>query len=418
MSGSLSAHLVSSALPNLTANTISVAVNTTSTAVNGLPAGPYLRGELTGATLTVGGQSLSGDFGFQRTVDTTGATVVVAAVNNLTATLGGGVATLSQGIGAVVISGGKLAGFASGTLALNLPGVTLAGALVVQVNQTSGAVNDTFTLGGQPIVINVPSGAAGGYISVAGTGVTLTALGQAISGDVSLTSVGGTTTLTLANGALSLAGGAVTVTGAAGGLTVDAGGIVGNLAATVTTTLTGLAFSSGLHLAIDTRPGTAKLAITGTDTTLTVAGQSLSGDFSAERGTDADRRRGPEDRLQQLRQPGQPAHDRLDRHRGRRLGPADRLPGRRRRLVHGQRRHRHAARDADARRGQLHDGHQHDAGGRHRALHDQRDDDHADPPGRPVRQRLRRRRRPHPDRPRHAARRLHLPAPGQRRLRA
>ncbi len=287
VSGSLSAHLVSSALTNLTANTISVAVNTTSSAVGGLPAGPYLRGELTGATLTVGGQSLSGDFGFQRTVDTTGATVVVAAVNNLTVALGGGVATLSQGIGAVVISGGKLAGFASGTLALNLPGVVLAGALAVQVNQTSGAVNDTFTLGGQPIVINVPSGGAGGYISVAGTGVTLTVLGQSISGDVSLTSASGTTTLTLANGSLSLAGGAVTVTGAAGGLTIGSGGITGNLAATVTTTLTGLAFSSGLQLSIDTRPGTSKLAITGTDTTLTVAGQSLSGDFSAERGTDA-----------------------------------------------------------------------------------------------------------------------------------
>ena len=57
MAGSLSAHLNSSVLTGLTVDTISVAVNTTSSAVNGLPAGPYLRGELTGATLTVGGQT-------------------------------------------------------------------------------------------------------------------------------------------------------------------------------------------------------------------------------------------------------------------------------------------------------------------------------------------------------------------------
>ena len=61
----------------------------------------------------------------------------------------------------------------------------------------------------------------------------------------------------------------------------------GNLTATIATTLTGLVFSSGLQLAVDTHPATAKLAITGTNTTLTVAGQTLSGSFSAERGTDA-----------------------------------------------------------------------------------------------------------------------------------
>ncbi|HET8980295.1 MAG TPA: hypothetical protein VFN87_19240, partial [Solirubrobacteraceae bacterium] len=254
IAGSLSAHVNTSALPGLTVGTISVAVNTTSAAVNGLPAGPYLRGELTGASLTVAGQTVSGDFGFQRTTDATNATVVIAAITNLTAVLGGGVATLSNGTGIVVASSAGLAGSVGGTLTLNVPGITLAGTLNLQVNQTTARVTDSLTVAGTPIGIDVPAGPA---ISVAGTGITITALGQSISGDVTLTSASGTTSLTLANGALSLAGGAVTVSGAAGQLTIDAGGVSGNLDATVTSTLSALSFSSGLQLAIDTHPATA-----------------------------------------------------------------------------------------------------------------------------------------------------------------
>ncbi len=287
VAGSLSAHLASSPLPGLTANTLSVAVNTTPDASGDLPAGPYLRAELTGATLTVGTQTLSGDFGFQRSTDASSAPIVIAAVNNLNASLGGGIATLSQGTGAVLLSSAGIAGTASGTLSLHVPGVTLDGTLTVQFNRTGGSVDKVFTLGGTPITLSLP---AGNYISVAGTGVTLTALDQAISGDVTLTTASGVTTLTLANGTLSLGGGLVTVSGAAGSLTVDATGVstgLTGLTATVATSLPGIAFGTGLTVGLDTHPGSARLVVEGTGTTLTVAGQTLSGDFVLQRGTDA-----------------------------------------------------------------------------------------------------------------------------------
>ena len=91
---------------------------------------------------------------------------MIAAINNLTATFGGGVATLSQGSGAVVISGG-LAGFASGTLTLNVPGSRSRARSTCRSTRPPARVTDTFTVGGPPVSIDVP---AAPLHHVAGTG--------------------------------------------------------------------------------------------------------------------------------------------------------------------------------------------------------------------------------------------------------
>ena len=96
----------------------------------------------------------------------------------------------------------------SGTIALNVPGVTLTGTLGVQVNSSGTAVSQTFTLGGQTVSLDLPQAAAG-YVNVTGTGVTLSFLGQTVTGDFSLAHGAGATTLTISNGGLSLAGGAL-----------------------------------------------------------------------------------------------------------------------------------------------------------------------------------------------------------------
>src|SRR5204862_369378 len=80
--------------------TCDLAVNTTSAAVNEtftvagvpvklmLPAGPYLRVAGTGIQLSVSGQTLSGDFAFERLVDGNGAPVVRVAAANVNFALG------------------------------------------------------------------------------------------------------------------------------------------------------------------------------------------------------------------------------------------------------------------------------------------------------------------------------------------
>ena len=112
---------------------LSLAVNTTSSAVNrtvtvggtplalSLPAGPYLRFEATGLTLSVLGQTLSGNFAFERVADETGGTLVRIAGTDVALSLGG-VLRVSNGTALVLLTPGGLAGRIGGTVAFDLPG--------------------------------------------------------------------------------------------------------------------------------------------------------------------------------------------------------------------------------------------------------------------------------------------------------
>ncbi|PYN91696.1 MAG: hypothetical protein DMD91_33745, partial [Candidatus Rokuibacteriota bacterium] len=139
-----------------------------------LPAGPYLRVAGTGIGLTVVGQTLSGDFAFERTLDASGHPIVHLQASNVTAGLGGNgtpVLALTGGSGNLVVTSTGTAGQLSGSVVLNVPGVSLSGTIALSVNTTAAPAN------GLP---------AGPYLRVeagtAASAATLSVLGQQLSG--------------------------------------------------------------------------------------------------------------------------------------------------------------------------------------------------------------------------------------------
>src|SRR5439155_14650945 len=188
--------------------TFGVAVNQTARAVNeritvggatltlDLPTGPYVRVEGIGVELNVLGQTLSGNFAFEQITSTdtgtsTSRTITRISATHVTLRLGDGTTdfvTLTDGQGSFVIldipgpspAAKGLAGQLSGTVGLNVPGVSFTGALGLTLNNTGVAVNETFTVGGTAMTLSLD---AGSYVRISGTGVTLTVLGQRLSGD-------------------------------------------------------------------------------------------------------------------------------------------------------------------------------------------------------------------------------------------
>ncbi|HMC70662.1 MAG TPA: hypothetical protein VKJ07_16010, partial [Mycobacteriales bacterium] len=251
LSGRLSAHVSTNIVPGLTVGTVRLAVNTGAAAVGDLAAGPYLRVELDGAQLSFAGQTLSGDFAFERVSTTdrgTTTTIVRAVVTNLTfaITAGGSpIVSLTNGSGVLETRTGGVAAQLSGTLTVNLPGVHLTGALVLQINTTSVAIDDTIPVGDQTVALSLPTGGGTGFLRFHGTGLTLDLLGQTLTADVDIARSGTTTTLAIANGSLSIGGGLVTVTNGTANVTVDATGMSGSISGSVTFSVPGIAISAG-----------------------------------------------------------------------------------------------------------------------------------------------------------------------------
>ena len=298
--------------------TLSLAVNTTAAAVNTsltvggvtqelvLAAGPYVRFEGVGITITVLGQTITGDVAVEKATARTAAgvpdptrSVLRIAATNVRLTLGGAqpVVSLTDGTAVLLLTGTAVAGRITGTLAVTLPGVALTGALAVELNTGTAEVNETFSVGSAvPVVLTLPPATGGAYVQVRGTGVSLTILGQTLSGDVTIarTVVGGTPTLTIttANLALRLGGSsgsalltATQVTGTTGTFTVAAGALSGSIAVAVTVAVPNVALTGSIAVTFNTANGTFTLA--GTGLTLTAFGQSLGGDFVIDQQLDA-----------------------------------------------------------------------------------------------------------------------------------
>ena len=201
----------------------------------------------------------------------------------------GSVGSLSNGSGVILVtSGGGVAASLTGTLNLNVPGITAAGTFAVQVNSTGNAITQGFSVGGQTVQLSLPA-STGAYVQVAATGATLTVLGQTLSGDLTVTVTTGATpsvAIALANGALSLGGGLVSVTGLTGNLAITFSDVTAALTGAVTVNATGFSLSAGaVSISIDT--ATAAFSVAATNLTATIAGQTITGDFSLSTGTDA-----------------------------------------------------------------------------------------------------------------------------------
>ena len=287
--GSLSASVTTNALSSFfTLSSIAIAVNTTDAPAGGLPAGPVVSAQADGAQLTLGGQTLSGNFGFQAGTDTSGHTVVAILASDVTLALGS-VGSLTDGSGVILVTAGDgLAAALSGTLALNVPGVTAAGTFAVQIDSSGAAFTQGFSVGGQTVTLSLPAG-SGPYVQVAATGATLDVLGQTVSGDLTVTVTSGSTptiAIVIANGTVSLGGGLATITDLTGSLTLTPTDVSGPLSGTLAVTTPGVSLTAAT-VAVNVDTATSAFSVNATDLTATIAGQTITGNFSLAVATDA-----------------------------------------------------------------------------------------------------------------------------------
>ncbi|MFL6033814.1 MAG: FG-GAP-like repeat-containing protein, partial [Gaiellaceae bacterium] len=310
----------------------SVGVNTTAAPVDrafdvggdevmlNVPAGPFLRVEGTAVTLNILGQQIGGDFAVERN----GTTTTIAA-RNIHFSLGAGSSgvTLTDGEGAFVVTTAGLAGQISGRVALNLPaGISVSGDFSLAVNNTSAAVDQTFSVGDESVHLSLPGGP---YLRISAANVQADLLGLRVTGDFSFEralSLGANRVpggmgadadtpiirIGIANLAFSLGGSSpiVSVTGGTGAFFVTSAGIAGDLQATVALNVPQVAFSGALRVQFNTIQGAADFdetfqvggspirvqlphgpyfRIQGTNVDLNVVGQTLHGDFSLTRST-------------------------------------------------------------------------------------------------------------------------------------
>lgn len=312
-------------IPNLTISgtTLNLAINTSSTAVPtidgtavNLPGGPYYR--LSGnavIALATPAVSLTGDFLFEP-FDPTPATpgsgdeITTIAVANLSLSLEAGTGiglALTNGSGVFVIKPNGIAGDATATATLQVPGVSLVGTIGLIINDTNAAYSATVDVNGTSRAINVP---AGPYVRVTADDAELEVLGIEIEGDFAFeektTSTGGekVTTIAVSNGSISLGSAAndlVNVSNVSGAFILNGSGIAGQATGTVTLGIPSVNLSGtftvrvndtavavnetvnvgGSSVTINT-PAGPYFQVNGDNVTLTIFGIAITGDFSFE----------------------------------------------------------------------------------------------------------------------------------------
>ena len=257
-----------------------------------------------GATLHVAGQSLTGNFSFDRSADGD----LVVAASGVSIALGGAV-SVTNASGILVTGAAGIAGRLAGTVVLTVPGVGFSGTFAVSVNTTAAPVQRLVDLGDTVLVLDLPTGP---YLRVEATEVTVTLVGQSLTANVLVerrTTAGGMPVTVVALSALDLALGAgpygARITGGSGLLVVGASGVAGRISGTIAVTLpAGTSLSGALSLAVNTGttavstsvvlgdttltldlPAGPYLRLEGTGLVLSVLGQSITGSVAIERAT-------------------------------------------------------------------------------------------------------------------------------------
>ena len=286
---------------NVSITSVEVTINTTSTAqtVGTDTIAPDSVTATGAGSVTVAGQSISGNFGFQQATlpvssqapaGSAPTPLVEVAISNLSVTLGTpsvGV-SITKGSGLLLSTGGGIAGQFAGTVTFNgLPsGSVFTGTFAVQVNTTSAAVSQQFQVGGTSASLTLP---AGPYFQVTGTGVQLTIAGQSLSGNFSVTEQGTTVSVAASNVSASFGDGAsalLTGSGGNGTLTFGTtGGLTGNLNANVSVSIPGVTLVGTLGLSVTTTSTSSQVSVTGNSIALSFLGQTLTGSFSFQETT-------------------------------------------------------------------------------------------------------------------------------------
>lgn len=267
-------------------------------------AGPYVKVEGTGIVLTIAGQRLSGDFAFEKATLTGGATVVKIAATNINLGIGDGTRdflSISDGQALFVTTTAGLAGSVSGNVAVSIPGVSLSGTISVAINNTNAAVNQTFTVGSQSYTLNL---AAGPYLRFEGSNIAITIAEQTLRGNVAfeqVTKSDGSRVVTLAMTSVSLNLGGIALTIPTAGFVITPAGMAGQINLTAGIDFGSVQFSGALKLSINNTaapvnqsfsaggvafnvvlPAGPFFRIEGNNLSLTVAGQTLVGNFAIE----------------------------------------------------------------------------------------------------------------------------------------
>jgi hypothetical protein len=262
--------------------TVQVQINTTGVAQTvssvSLDAGQYVKAVLTGATLTVAGQSMTAtSLSFEKATDANGTTIVKVAVVGLDVLLGpSGVPPpaayleVSDGGGQLLITPHGLAGAATGTLTINIPGISrITGSPTVEFNTSVSAVHETFALTSGSTAFDLP---AGPYVRVAFTNVTANLGGLAITGDFSFDQTTRTvnsvtsTTQRLAIGNASLAythsGSSYGISAATGAFVISPGGVAGMLTGKIAAATGSFSAGGSIGLRINTTTSAVNQTIT------------------------------------------------------------------------------------------------------------------------------------------------------------
>ena len=291
-----------------------VATFGTSTQTLSLPFGPYLRVQGIGAGLSVAGQSLNGDFEFQQRVSggldgnlaTTGdnKTVVSVAFANASLSLAGGVVSATKGSGLFVLTPAGLAGRAAVQLSVAASaGASAAGSFALTINRTGLLVSETLEVDGLPATVQIP---AGTFTKISGANVSLIVAGQAMSGNFDFSSDAAGVSVKASQVSMNLGSGLVNVSLGSGAFLITASGFAGTFAANlalapsanasfsgavkVAVNNTGNAVSQTLNIdgsavTLDLEAGPylrVDIGSSATPAALTVAGQSLTGQFAIE----------------------------------------------------------------------------------------------------------------------------------------
>ncbi|MEX1357603.1 MAG: VCBS repeat-containing protein, partial [Gaiellaceae bacterium] len=163
----------------LNTGTVTFELNTAPVVALGLPAGPFLRVRVAGASVQVLGQSLSGSFTFEQLTTAAGTKVVRIAFTGVELFVGDqgsniGV-RLQSGTGALLITPQGIAGRLSGTPTFTLGGSFSVGAALVTVefNRLTTAVNEI--VDGTPLQL-----AAGPYVRVAARNASVVIGGESL----------------------------------------------------------------------------------------------------------------------------------------------------------------------------------------------------------------------------------------------
>ena len=137
-------------------------------------------------TLAALGQTLSGSFGFDQKVDSSGNKETTVTFQGVSLDLGGGLVHVSDGQGLFVLNSAGLAGTASASITSTV--ASFGGTFSIAINTSAAPLN--VTIGTR--TINVPGGP---YVRVAGSGVTLALPGPSgsspatLAGDFALESI-------------------------------------------------------------------------------------------------------------------------------------------------------------------------------------------------------------------------------------